>query len=352
MWNALNLHILLGVCMAETNQNANQDATLVALQTGITSIIQDVESGLDNELGLIHSQIDQIKSLLKDAIASLYENFEKLDKHTSEQMKFMDVLVRDATGESEDVLDGQNIFQRTNDASRVLKDMVAREIESSEQALTAFMAMEKLKLQIKSIDKMVEKSDKTMCSMAELTHITGDDSGELINLIGQEKKRQERVRIAVDSLKKQFLIAHRHLDISANRDIKDIYAARESVEQLLQHIYDVDDMIASCRSNVTDVNGSIRKDLGRLVRSLQFEDIVGQSLGHTGLHLNRVGGFLQLISQGLETLNIAQSDDVACYTSQLKQLQSDVENYRQGLRLEDSNPVSQQNMDEGDVDLF
>jgi len=328
------------------------DAMFIDLQTGVTSIMHSVESGMDDELGSIRSQVTQIQSLLNDAIASLYSSFEQLDTHTSEQMKLMEKLIFDATGESKDVLDGKNIFQRTNDASSVLKDLVAREIESSEQVLAAFMKMEKLKHQIQSVNDEISHSGEVIHAMAALKHIEGDDSAALQALIKKEQAHQQKLSAAIKVIKNQFTEVHRHIDITANRDIQDVYAARESVEQLLQHIYGVDDMISGCRSKVTAVNGLIRKDLGCLIRSLQFEDIVGQSLGHTTLHLDRMDGFIKRMCQGVVALQEQDEGDIPNYTAQLKQLQANVVAYRDELRLEELNPVSQQNMDEGDVDLF
>ncbi len=334
------------------HETDNMDAMLIELQAGVASIIQDVESGMDDEIGSIRGQVEQIQHLLKDAIASLYDSFGQLDRHTSEQMKVMATLILDTSGESRDGLDGKNIFQRTNDASDVLKDLVAREIESSEQALTAFITMDKLKLQIKWMDDEIRRSSEVFNTMAGLTHIEGDDSAELVALISQEKKHQQNLGAVMKAIKNKFSKAHGRIDTLANRNRKDIDAARDSVEQLLKHVYDVCNMISSCRSRMTDMNGSIRKDLGCLVRNLQFEDIVSQSLGHTELYLNRMDGFVELISQGITSMQELKTDDIANYTGRLKQLRNDVMAYRQELRLEELNPVSQQNMNEGDVDLF
>jgi len=334
------------------NDNKSMNVILTDLQVSMTSMMHTVESGIDDELASIRGQVEQIQSLLKDAIASLYSSFEQLDTHTSEQMQLMEKFIFDTTGESKDVLDGQNIFQRTHDASHVLKDLVAREIESSEEVLAALMTMEKLKHQIVDMDDEIRCSGEVINAMAALEHIEGDDSAELRALIEKEQTFQKKRDVTIKVIKSNFSKVHRHIDISAHRDIKDVYAARESVEQLLQHIYGVDEMISGCRSKVTDVNGAIRKDLGNLVRSLQFEDIVGQSLGHTTLHLERMDGFVKRICQGVSAMQEMDAGDIPSYTGQLRQLQNDVMAYRDALRLEELNPVSQQNMDEGDVDLF
>jgi len=331
---------------------SNGDSMMIALQSGLTSIMQDVESGVGDELGSVRSQVEQIQHLLKDAIATLYDSFEQLEAHSSEQMNLMDKMLYDTTGEDKGVLDGKNIFQRTNDASDLLRDMVARDIESSEQVLTAFIGMDKLKPRIKAVEEEIKHSAGTVNAMAALTDIEGDDSARLMALIEQEKSRLQNLETAMHAIYGEFAVAHRHIHTLSRRDIKDIYKARDSVEQLLKHIYDVDEMISACRLKVTDANDSIRKDLGALIRSLQFEDLVGQSLAHTLLHLDRMDGLVKLVAGGVASMQSLKSDNIVAYAEQLEQLQHNVAAYRQELLEEEHNPVSQQDMDEGDVDLF
>jgi len=335
--------------MNTTGNSANKDGVLTDLRTNITSLLRDVESSLNAELGSVRGQVAQIQNLLTDAIASLHDNFENLNKHTSEQMKLMESLHSDVCDEGKDEPDAENISQRTQNISEALKNMVAREIESSEQTLTAFRGMEKLKLQIQKTDHTIKKFAETLQAMDESDE---KGNGELASLIGKGKQHQATLESAWENMRKEFVMANKHLDISANRDIQDIYIARENVETLLQHIYGVNETIADFGARMSMINNSIRKDLGALVRCLQFEDIVGQCLGHTQLHLDRMDGFTLLITQALEGIDDAGDADITSCMDILKQLQADVMEYRQGLSLEESSPVCQQNMEEGDVDLF
>jgi len=100
------------------------------------------------------------------------------------------------------------------------------------------------------------------------------------------------------------------------------------------------------------LRADMRKDLGAAVRALQFEDIVSQSLNHTELHMDRMEGFARILATNAPAMDEARTDNVGEYTDSLKLLQDEVATYRKDLRLEEINPVSQQNMDEGDVDLF
>jgi len=338
--------------MTQQEPKLTEQPALRALQQSLTAILLDVESGVEDEMSAIRTQVNQIQNLLKDAIASLYESFESLDEHTKEQMQSMSNLMFDIVGQSEEVLDGRNIFECTDEASVSLTEMVARLIDNSEMVLQAANMMDGIKPHMKKLKKASKSSASLLAEMQQLTRIEGEDSAQLLKLIDKLAVQQQEESNELLSVNEQFISASKKVSQSAGSDINDVYAVKEYVEKLLEHLYSINNIISGCRAKVTDVNGVIRQDLGKAIRSLQFEDIVSQSLGHTELHLNRMNTFVQMIAQGVSDLQQQHGDDVEAYQQKLVHLQAEVGNYRQEVRLEESNPVSQQSMDEGDVDLF
>ncbi len=138
----------------------------------------------------------------------------------------------------------------------------------------------------------------------------------------------------------------------ASRDMNDVYQAKQEVEDLLAHFFAITDYLSGCRNDISECSGRMRHHLGVAIRALQFEDITTQSLGHTRLHLDRMEGFVLRMTQGLSNITPAEADGVDGYAAKIKAIHADMLQYREELALDKKNPVSQQNLDEGDVDLF
>jgi len=338
--------------MANKAQNENKGAQLMELQDAVSSVLNDVESGVTDELSAIRKQTDQIQHLLKDAIAALHESFESLDNDASELMSMMSTLMMEAVGQNSENPEDLNIFQRTEHVGKILAQLVEMIMQSSRNDLRELEYMGELRIPMDRLVKSTQKSRQLLSRLDKMANNGAVDAEQLKGLVGEARIEHEACEEAVNEAMQPFSKLHKLVVKAASREMNEVFTSRTSVEEIIQHFNSINDMISSCRSDVSTLNANMRKDLGAAIRALQFEDIVSQSLGHTELHMDRMEGFARILAGNAVGMNEAWPDNIVEYTSRLKLLQDEVATYRKDLLLEETNPVSQQNMDEGDVELF
>ncbi|MDX8396015.1 MAG: hypothetical protein R8K22_06350 [Mariprofundaceae bacterium] len=324
----------------------------LTLHETISTIFSDIQNGTEEEITSIRSQISQIESLVIDAIGSLHESFEAVSGDTQEQMTLMSALMADIIDYGPDAKMELNIFQKAEESSEVLKDLIETLMTSSKNNLRALTKMDAMREQMNQMMVSAAKSEDAINAIAILAE---EDSIDVEKLKTLTKKASDAQNLHVKQANKATALykeMHDLVDDIASADMDEVYASKGKVEEILNHLYQINDLISNCRTEVTMVNGRIRQSLGVAIRSLQFEDIVSQSLGHTTLHLDRMEGFVLHLSQGLAAIEVVEGMSLDDYEAQVAAIHAEMLSYRDKLRLEDKNPVSQESMDEGDIDLF
>jgi len=363
------------------NTIGNNDVMNAELSQSVSSVLGNMHECMVGEVAAIGNQTAQVEALLKDAIASLHEAFESIHEVSDQQLQAMTSMMKDVVGDS----DEKNIFQKAENASTILTGLVDALLASSKNNLNALTTMDLLQKDLLAVSMMETENEQLIAELCvcgetekkngatifQLTQQLSQD-GDNSDLIAQicacgeaEKVNGEKVYALTQKLlgkqhelanytakmMAQFKKTHQLIDSVASKDMDEVFAAKEKVEEILQHFFQINEMVTESRVEVNKLNADMRKHLGSAIRALQFEDISTQSLGHTDRHLDRMQGMLNILSEGLPALNKDRLD-MKDYIQQLSAIHVAMLAYHQNLQLEDSNPVSQESMDEGDVDLF
>lgn len=317
------------------------------LSQSMTAVLRDMQESMSGEIDAIRGQTHQVELLLKDAIAALHEAFESIHHSSDQQMKVMTSLMMDVTGASDD----ENIFQRAEDASDILSGLVNSLMLNSKynlQALTTMDAVQKRFQVVLSLEKEQEDLITQLCDCSDAEQL---DADRIRQLTRQLRDKQTAENEYVSKTMVQFKKTHQLIGQVASRDMEEVIVAKEKVENILQHFFQINDVVTQSRVRVNHVNAEMRQHLGSAIRALQFEDISTQSLGHTDRHLGRMAGMIGILTDGLQELDQSDiTDDI--YLARISAIHIAMADYHQTLQLEDSNPVSQESMDEGDIDLF
>ncbi len=94
----------------------------------------------------------------------------------------------------------------------------------------------------------------------------------------------------------------------------------------------------------------ISSSVGNAVRALQFEDILQQLINHACLRVGEIEKMFVAIHEQVEVLYQSTGQDSAEIMSVLKKCRADIAAVSHAMQL--SNPVKQQSLDKGDVELF
>jgi len=322
------------------------------LQDELEMLLNEVSHGMESEIGSIKDQVHQIKSLLSDAIASLHDSFASIDHHSSQQMKLFSSMMSGIVEVPGTPGKPQNIFQHVADVEKVLTELLNTLVQDSRKSLSAVNRMTDTVEKVNS----VVADENTISDLLNAIHgEAGSESPDFekilkLSSVAAELNhgiKEKRGKMSDSCIQTRLLVGK-----LASRDMGKVYASKVQVEKILTHLNKTNGMISDCQNHANDVNAGLRQHLGSAIRALQFEDIVSQSLGHTDLYLERMNGFISRVASGIAELHGKSESTLDEYVVELGRLREEMVAYRSSLRLEELNPVSQESMDEGGVELF
>lgn len=322
------------------------------LHSELELLLDDVSHGLESEIDSIKNQVVQIKSLLVDAIGSLHDSFASINQQSSAQMKLFSSLISEIVDAP--LVDGQdrNIFQYVEDTEKTLTEMLQILVHDSRESLQAVVEMRSSLKDMNSLANQDRALSELLAHIREETLETSPDLEKIRTLSEDAARLNDKITRDREASSDAFTQARAYIDELASRDMEKVFEAKKKVELILEHLNKTNSMIIGCRVQANSVNADLKQYLGSAIRALQFEDIVSQSLGHTELHIDRMDGFVSRVAKGISDLHAKTDTTDEIYVVELGRLRQEILIYRDSLRLEDVNPVSQESMDEGDVELF
>jgi len=337
--------------LPKNEQPAQQE--LPRLQTSVEGAFQGIQHGLSDELVVIRQQLAQIKGLLADAIGSLHDSFSDLNREAQQQMTLMQTLVSGTAYEGDDESAAElNMQRRAELADEALQSLMQSLLASSRESLSAVASVDKMHTDMgqSAIHAQVVKT-----MLDKISHLAEQDNVDTLriaHLADVGLAEHEKLIRQMQASGSGFQELHVTLEALASRDMDEVFVSKRKVESIVQSFYCMDRVLEQCRLDIQASNGQMRQHLATVVRALQFEDIISQSLGHTELHLSRMEGFMCRVNDGLRNLGSKEISSLSSFYTEIDLLHGDAMQYLASLRLDDLNPVSQESMDEGEIELF
>lgn len=249
-----------------------------SVESELELLLNDVSQGMEAEVEAIGKQIDQIKGLLVDAIEELHDSFAGIDEHSGEQMKLFGSFFSDLAAVSETPI---NIFQHVEQTERALSEMLEMLVQESREDLVAVGRMNEA---AHAMHQEVSSEKQVAGLLAEIEALTRaelPDIARIQALVVQAGALNAEVVAKGEELARSCAQSRNAVERLASRDMENVYAAKASVDQILDHLNHTNLLISDCRGEADRVNAELKRYLGSAIRALQFEDIVSQSLGHT-----------------------------------------------------------------------
>ena len=214
----------------------------------------------------------------------------------------------------------------------------------------------------KLLDDVKAIADQTnlLALNAAIEAARAGDSGRGFAVVADEVRKlsqrstrfNEEIRSVLFSAQENVNDARATVGELASKDMNFALKSKTRVDEMMAHITTLNQQTESHISEISTITGTINGHVGDAVRSLQFEDIVGQLTEYTSGHLSRVENMIQSIDEGIKDLRLNSDDGIDQYIKGLEEICERVALLDEATQTELHNPVSQENMSEGEVELF
>ena len=325
----------------------------------LKTALDQVSDTLVHDAVVVNQEIARVDGLIKEAVALMGSSFHDMHDLANRQIQLTsEIISQSQDSESDEV--SFNVQNFIHETGNTLDQFITIMVDVSRNSLET----------VHHIDDMVEKLDgifglienvEGLASQTNLLALNASieaaragEAGRGFAVVADEVRTlsinsaqlNNQIREEIGLAKETIEVLRKTVGSMASTDMSDTIGTKEKMGTMLTHMSEMNNFLNDKVVEISHVGDQLNNVVDTAVRSLQFEDISSQALGsmeHNVNSLNEVSSLLSNIVDHQHQINPQAADQCA---QRCKALKVEAQN-RNATRT-----VSQNDMDEGDVELF
>lgn len=333
------------------------------LANAIDGYIEHLSGCIEQEANCFRAELEQLKSMLADAVNTMSHSFNSLHSLTSGQAAIVRSLVSDLEGAVDNGTNSLNFSQFTRETDNVLQFFIDHILQISKQSMEMVAVindvgghMAHVEKLLGDVQKIADQTNLLALNAAIEAARAGEAgrgfavvAGEVRNLSKNSDKFSEEIKLVVKASKDNIHDAQTMIEVMASKDMNVAISSKASIDKMMEDIAVINDNISRNVGEISRLTNRIENSVGDAVRGLQFEDMTRQLIEYLQFNLQHFNSLQDEIRVGL---GVFKTGNTSNWQGQLIEGADRLRNMQQQWRVRKSNIVSQSSMEEGDVDLF
>lgn len=326
----------------------------------------EITEQLQQELTIIHSDIDQVNGIIRDAIGTLNSSFTNLNDHSQNQNTMINSILGDMKNDGSSGEQHVGYEEFAQETQGVLQYLVDQVVSISHESMSMASNMDDV---VKEMDQVVALltdvqsiADQTnlLALNAAIEAARAGEAGRGFAVVADEVRKLsqhsnkfgDEIRIVVGSAQTHIEQAQGAICRMASKDMNVAIESKVRVESMLNQVSSLNNSVEERIGSINGIVGEIDQNVVAAVRSLQFEDIVTQLIDHTRDRTIWLGHILTEVQESLVEHGENTEHDFESVAVKLLEIKDEVARKLGERDFDGVKPVAQDSMEEGEVELF
>lgn len=319
------------------------------------------------ELDQLTSDIVRLNHLVSDANTGLSESFQGLSRESEHQKNMLIDLISEMSGsndgDKEERSAGMSAF--INKAEATLYYFVDTIIGTSKESMRLVYDLDDMSQQFNQVFKLLSDiksiSDQTnlLALNASIEAARAGEYGRGFAVVAEEvralSRHSEQFSEKINRVVKETTIgiknARDRVSEIASKDMKVMLESKQKVSDTMHNINVLHDTASKKLNEVSAIAHEIDIKVALAVTSLQYEDIVTQLVGHIEQRISSISKTLVDIDTAYR-VERDDGDNPRLLAEKIEIIKADIRDTIDVIKNLKHNPVKQESMAVGDIDLF
>ncbi len=335
------------------------------VEDAVLELVKGIDSGFETMVNSMQGDMQQIQSLVADAVVTLQSSFNGLNAASEKQKDVVTSLVarmHSSMGESGTI----SFHDFAGETDKVLKYFIDHVLQVSVNSMRMVEHINEMVRQMEHADHLLSDvkniADQTnlLALNAAIEAARAGEAGrgfavvadEVRNLSGRSNSFNDEIKQVIGNTRATIDLAQKEIEELASKDMNFAIQSKAQVDEMLVQVTELNGVIEHRLQDVSSIAVEINQMVGNAVRSLQFEDIVRQLVDYSQQHIVKGSHMVNELHAGLDNLRQAEKNGLTAYVQELGVLRDHVNSLASETDAKVNRPVEQASMDEGEVELF
>lgn len=361
---AITLAAVWVVSRQRTGQRPVGSAEYTSLRTGkdgaVDGLLLNTHEKFATHFSGAQADLGQVQTLLSDAIAKLLGSFDGMHNLIREQRDVAMTVAGSSDGGGAQDAALQDHLEET---SETLKALVGSIITNSKTGIELAEKMEGISLQVQGILNVlgeidsISKQTNLLSLNAAIEAARAGESGRGFAVVADEVRKlsaraehfSKEIRDNVTLVNGSIQDAESVINRMASLDMAFALQSKQRLDVVLTKVQHVNQAMSSVIDKQAEISTKVDDVVGAAVTSLQFQDMVNQLLQHS---VQRIDCMHSAWTRMGEVAKQEQSGVPVSHHEVTQVTQEISAVFERAEHLSAKNPVRQEHMDSGDIELF
>ncbi|MCQ8105232.1 methyl-accepting chemotaxis protein [Methylomonas sp. SURF-2] len=318
---------------------------------------------LSDESGNFYAELQQLKSMVADAVSTMSGSFNSLHHLTAGQAAIVKTLVHDldsSTAKQQGTMGFQQFAEETDSVLRFFIDHILQISKQSIEMVGVIndvgTNMAKVETLLVDVQKIADQTNLLALNAAIEAARAGEAgrgfavvADEVRNLSKNSDKFSEEIKTVVNASKNNIQQAHTIIEMMASKDMNIALSSKDKIDSMMTSIASMNSKVSKSIAEVSALTGKVELSVNDAVRGLQFEDMCRQLIEFLQTNTQHFQAVADEVAIGM---GVFKTTDSATWERQLDEGVKRLRSMREQWRSASSKAVSQSSVEEGDIELF
>lgn len=318
----------------------------------------------NEQMEITKAEVQQMQDLLRDAIEKLLGSFTGMEAGTRKQQELaLEITSLQQGEESAHALNFENFVNETSDTLTLFVDTT---IETSKAGMGMVAMMDDITAEVDKIVgvlgeiEAISKQTNLLALNAAIEAARAGEAGrgfavvadEVRSLSNRSNQFSNEIRTHMDSVYRSVHAAETAINAMASRDMNFALESKSKVQETMAEIQKINDRMENTVSELSNIASEVEGNVRIAVTSLQFQDLASQLLNHISTRIGDIGTIIHSIAGIPINDATADKDKRSECIIRLQRFHEAIGQASELIKQSRRNPVSQSQMNSGDIELF